>query len=235
MFLLVFDPSKYKTQTSKPLPVVLLLDVSGSMRGEKIDALNNAIRTMLHDFKCFKDGEQEILVSVITFGEAVQLHMPYTKAKDAESQWQDLTAYGGTPLGTALKMAKDIIEDKSMTPSPCKKIHAILVSDGKPDKASWEAPMEAFINTGRSRKALRMAMAIGDDANENMLSQFIKDSNDIEGNPIKLFHADDVADIQKFFNLVTMSTEGYSKGVPEESGPSSSSNTAEDDDIPLGM
>lgn len=203
---MAFDPTSkgYKASSAKPLPVVLLLDVSGSMSGYKIDTLNTAVRQMLQEFPKFAQGEQTILTAAITFGDEVHLHMPYTKAADAASAWTDLTANGMTPLGTALRMAKDMIEDRSVTPSPCKTIHAILVSDGWPND-DWQQPMDAFINEGRSKKALRMAMAIGDDADEDMLNQFIGDSTDLNGNPIELFHADSAADITKFFKNVTQS------------------------------
>lgn len=206
---MAFDPTSkgYKASSAKPLPVVLLLDVSGSMSGEKINALNSAVRQMLHEFKSFLCGEQEILTAAITFGEnGAVLHMPYAKAADAEASWTDLSARGGTPLGAALRMAKDMIEDRSVTPSPCKTIHAILVSDGMPGD-NWQPPLEAFINSGRSMKALRMAMAIGDDADENMLNQFIAGATDLNGNPIELFHADNAADITKFFKNVTQSVK----------------------------
>lgn len=205
---MAFDPTSkgYKSSSAKPLPVVLLLDVSGSMSGEKINALNSAVRQMLHEFPKFAQGEQMILTAAITFGDEVRLHMPYTKAADAASAWTDLDANGMTPLGTALRMAKDMIEDRSVTPSPCKTIHAILVSDGWPND-DWQGPMDAFINSGRSMKALRMAMAIGDDADENMLNQFIAGSTDLNGNPIELFHADNAADITKFFKNVTQSVK----------------------------
>ena len=205
---MAFDPTSkgYKASSAKPLPVVLLLDVSRIMSGYKIDALNSAVRQMLQEFPKFAQGEQTILTAAITFGDEVRLHMPFTKASDAASAWTDLTANGMTPLGTALRMAKDMIEDRSVTPSPCKTIHAILVSDGWPND-DWQGPMDAFINSGRSMKALRMAMAIGDDADENMLNQFIAGATDLNGNPIELFHADNAADITKFFKNVTQSVK----------------------------
>ena len=206
---MAFDPTSkgYKASSAKPLPVVLLLDVSSSMNTDgKIDALNAAVRQMLQEFPKFAQGEQMILTAAITFGDEVRLHMPYTKAADAASAWTDLTASGMTPLGAALRMAKDMIEDRDFTPSPCKTVHAILVSDGWPND-DWQAPMDAFINSGRSMKALRMAMAIGDDADEDMLNQFIAGSTDINGKPIELFHADNAADITKFFKNVTQSVK----------------------------
>ena len=45
-----FDPSKFTAPKAKPLPVILLLDVSGSMSGDKIRNLNDAVRDMLNTF-----------------------------------------------------------------------------------------------------------------------------------------------------------------------------------------
>lgn len=45
-----FDPSKFTAPKAKPLPVILLLDVSGSMSGEKIRNVNDAVRDMLDTF-----------------------------------------------------------------------------------------------------------------------------------------------------------------------------------------
>ena len=86
----MFDPKKFTTTTAKPLPVVLLLDVSYSMSGDKIDNLNKAVKDMLDTFAQEEKMETEILVSVITFGSQVNLHVPYTKA--SQVQWQSLQA-----------------------------------------------------------------------------------------------------------------------------------------------
>ena len=41
-----FNPADYTAPKPKPLPVILLLDTSGSMYGDKISALNVAVRKM---------------------------------------------------------------------------------------------------------------------------------------------------------------------------------------------
>lgn len=192
----MFDPKKFTTQTAKPLPVVLLLDVSGSMSGDKIDNLNKAVVDMLDTFAREEKMETEILVSVITFGSQVELHVSYTKA--SQVQWQRLQADGMTPMGAALKMAKAMIEDKGITPSRAYRPTIVLVSDGQPND-SWEKPLEDFISGGRSSKCDRMAMAIGRDADETVLKRFI------EGTPHDLFYAENAGQLHEFFQRVTMS------------------------------
>ena len=198
---MAFDPSKYTVAKAKPLPVVLLLDTSSSMNagGEqsKILELDSAVRDMIKDFSHEEQLETEIQVSVITFGyNGVQLALPYTNA--SKVQMKPLEAAGNTPMGTALRMAKDMIEDKETTPSRAYRPLVILCSDGAPND-DWEGPMDNFIKDGRSSKCDRMAMAIGSDANETVLKRFI------EGTENPLFYAKDASSMHKFFKFVTMS------------------------------
>ena len=46
----MFDPKKFTTPKAKPLPVCLLLDVSSSMSGNKVDNLNKAVKRNLERF-----------------------------------------------------------------------------------------------------------------------------------------------------------------------------------------
>ena len=198
---MAFDPSKYTVAKAKPLPVVLLLDTSSSMNagGEqsKITELDSAVRDMIKDFAHEEQLETEIQVSVITFGyNGVQLALPYTNASKVEMK--KLEAQGNTPMGMALRMAKDMIEDKETTPSRAYRPLVILCSDGAPND-DWEDPMDNFIKDGRSSKCDRMAMAIGSDANETVLKRFI------EGTENPLFYAKDASSMHKFFKFVTMS------------------------------
>lgn len=191
-----FDPAKYTAPTAKPLPVVLLLDVSGSMGGAKIHNLNGAVMDMLETFRGTENSEIEIHVAIITFGAEVKLHQALASAGDIKLH--DLSASGGTPLGTAFKMAKAMIEDKDVVPSRAYRPTVVLVSDGRPND-SWEDPMQAFIRGGRSAKCDRIAMAIGADADEVVLGKFV------EGTKNLLFYAENAKQLRDFFKFVTMS------------------------------
>lgn len=191
-----FDPSRFTAPKAKPLPVILLLDVSGSMSGENIKSLNEAVRDMLHVFRDSANSETDIWVSIITFGAQVSLHQPLAPADGIT--WGDLTASGSTPLGVALEMAKAMLEDKSVVPSRAYRPSVVLVSDGKPDRG-WEGPLNAFVSQGRSSKCDRMAMAIGAEADEAVLSKFIA------GTANGLFYAENAKQLRDFFTLVTMS------------------------------
>jgi uncharacterized protein YegL len=208
-----FDPSKFTAPEAKPLPVILLLDVSGSMAGSKIENLNEAVKDMLGTFRDTENGEIEIHVAIITFGAEVSLHQPLASVSNIA--WHDLSAFGSTPLGMALKMAKAMIEDKKVVPSRAYRPTVVLVSDGQPTD-DWQQPLADFIQDGRSSKCDRMAMAIGADADESVLGKFI------EGTKNRLFYAENAKQLRDFFKFVTMSvtirTQSKDKNiVPEPS------------------
>jgi uncharacterized protein YegL len=206
---MAFDPSKYKAPVAKPLPVILLLDASGSMEGAKIANLNEAVRAMLNEFADSSTSEVEINVAIIAFGTSNGVELitpqdkPYVKASKLKDNVPILSAKGMTPLGTALRMAKDMIDDKSVTPSPCYKPAVVVVSDGQPND-EWKRPLEDFINIGRSSKCQRLAVGIGKDVNEDVLRQFISDQ-------AFLFVADTADEIKKAFQFVTNSVSVRAK------------------------
>ena len=208
-----FDPAKYIAPRAKPLPVIFLLDVSGSMGGAKIQNLNGSVKDMLETFRGTESSEIEIHVAIITFGAEVKLHQSLASAGDIE--WHDLSSSGGTPLGTALQMAKAMIENKDIVPSRAYRPTVVLVSDGQPND-SWENPLQAFTSDGRSAKCDRMAMAIGSDADEVVLSKFI------EGTKNSLFYAENAKQLRDFFKFVTMSVTIRTKSQTPNVAPEAS-------------
>lgn len=207
----IFDPSKFAAPKAKPLPVILLLDVSGSMSGEKIQNLNAAVRDMLDSFSDTETSEIEIHVAIITFGAEVKLHQPLASASSI--QWQDLSASGMTPMGTALQMAKAMMEDKNVVPSRAYRPTVVLVSDGGPND-SWEQPMNDFIGNGRSAKCDRMAMAIGSDADEGVLRRFFEETEH------PLLYAENAKQLRESFKYITMSVTTRTKSQTPNIVPS---------------
>ena len=194
---MAFDPSKYAVAKARPLPVILMLDRSGSMAGEKIATLNAAVNEMIESFKTAGQGEVEINLAIISFGgEGATCVRQLQPAKELESLC--LNAEGWTPMGAALRMAKDMIEDKETIPSKGYRPAVVLVSDGAPND-DWEGPMREFVSNGRSSKCERFAMAIGTTEEDPVLNQFLS------GTGNKVFLADQAAKIRDFFKFVTMS------------------------------
>lgn len=201
-----FDPHASKfTMTQRCKPLVLLLDTSGSMRGEKIERLYDAVTMMIHQLDHEKQREIVYKIAIITFGgKQASLHTTYTDVSHV-MHLPHFEAGGGTPLGSALTMAKDMIENRDTTKSTWYRPTVILVSDGRPN-TGYKKPMAAFIDGSglygekpdRTQRCQRMAIGIGNagDLNEALLQSFVSE-------PDLYFHAEDAADIAKKFELVT--------------------------------
>lgn len=188
----------------RPLPVILLLDVSGSMYGGKIDSLNSGVREMLTSFSNEESTRAEINVAIITFGATTEIHTDMKLAKDIT--WRDMEADGLTPLGKALDEAKQLIEDRNKIPSKSYRPTVVLVSDGQPND-NWEDSLDKFINDGRSAKCDRWALGIGEDADLDILNKFLNDKEK------RVFKAEDSSQIKKFFRFITTSTTARSKSA----------------------
>ena len=203
---------EFTVQSARPLPVVVLADVSGSMSTDgKIQALNLAVREMIESFKDESDLRAEIQVCAITFGGQSSIRLPLCRAQDAS--WTDLGANGGTPMGQAFGLARDLIEDRKAVPSRAYRPTLVLVSDGQPTD-EWKAPLEALLKSERGGKAFRMALAIGADADHGVLQAFL-------GKPeAHVFRADEASQIRKFFQLVTMSVSMRSRSTNPNVAPS---------------
>lgn len=201
---------EYSTTPPRVLPVILMADVSGSMSvNGKIEALNAAVNQMIPDFAAESDNRVELRVAIITFGnDEATLHLKLTPAQDI--QWTPLRAAGRTPLGAALKLAKRTVEDKSIIPSTAYRPAMILISDGLPTD-EWEEPLKELLKSERASRADRFAMAIGADADLNVLGTFVgKDGREV-------FKADEGARIRRFFQWVTMSVSMRSRQVDPNS------------------
>jgi len=254
----MFDPSKFTAPKAKPLPVFLLIDVSGSMNevvdpenvrrtGEyveddgqtwelveggtaKIQILNEAVRNMIESFATEERMETEFLVSIIIFGDSATLHLPPTPASSVE--WTDMTADGCTAMGAAFSLANGLIEDKKVVPSRAYRPTVVLVSDGQPTD-DWKRPLESLTNDGRSSKCFFMAMGIGKDPGMQVLERFISQTPvlaEVNGSaiPNTVFHATGAHKIHEFFRKVTMSVTMRSKSQNPNAVPKSANDDTED-------
>ena len=185
---------------ARPLPVIVLADVSGSMSADgKIETLNRSIREMVASFGNEDDLRAEVQVGVITFGGSkAEARHPLVAAN--KFVWEDLKATGKTPMGSAFSLATEWIESREIIPSRAYSPTLVLVSDGQPDKGDpWEHSLQILLQSPRGKKAQRLALAIGAGADENVLKAFIANPD------VPVLRANDASNISQFFRFVTMS------------------------------
>ena len=156
----------------RQLQVVLMLDCSGSMRGDRIASLSYALRTALPDLKeaAVDNPEVDVRVRVLAFGSAP--HWLTTGAVPVDDLvWPDLHADGHTAMGAALKMVADTLAEDAAATRQLPPV-LVLASDGYPTD-DIIAGIRALMATPEGAAATRIAIAIGSDAGMAILNKFI--------------------------------------------------------------
>jgi len=153
--------------TSRPLHFIWLADGSGSMRVDgKIQALNNAIREAIPHMQTVarENPHASVYVSAIRFADQAQW-VGETSTSVFDYRWEDKEAGGVTALGQALAMVGDALQAPLITDRALPPILA-LVTDGLPTD-DFQAGLDHLMSKPWGQKALRIVVAIGDDATSN--------------------------------------------------------------------
>lgn len=153
-------PLDLSPRTLKSLPdlaMLILVDVSGSMFGDK---LSLAKATGAETLGNLKPGD---LVGMLLFSEESEWLYPFQSAASAEARelLAPLRAGGGTRLHQALSKGLSALRD---APMPVK--HAVLISDG----VSEPGDFDGLIDQARLWGISISAMAVGENFNRELLS-----------------------------------------------------------------
>jgi len=187
------------------LPVYLLLDTSGSMSGEPIEAVKNGVQMMLHSLRQNPQAIETAYVSIITFDSEAKQIVPLTDL--ASFQMVDIKAQSTTSLGAALGLLADKMElEITKTTTDQKgdwKPLTFLMTDGVPTD-DWQAGFNKLKNIN---KGLIVGCAAGSGADDSILKQ-------ITSSVVRLDNADSES-ISKFFQWVTASISTTSTKVEE--------------------
>lgn len=189
------------------LPVYILLDTSGSMAGEPIEAVKNGVQMMLHSLRQNPQAIETAFVSIITFDTDAKQLVPLTDL--ASFQMIDIKASGVTSLGAALSLLADKVESEvrktTLEQKGDWKPMTFIMTDGIPTD-DWQSGLNKLKT---NYKGLIVGCAAGQGADDTILKQ-------ITESVVRLDSADSES-IAKFFQWVTASISTSSEKV-EESG-----------------
>ena len=162
--------------TARPLHFIWIADCSDSMGVHgKIQALNTAIREAIpHMRRVAKNNPNaQVLVRAVRFSDGAYWHIAQPVPVE-QFEWVDLQAKGVTDMGKALEL---VAEQLKMPPMPERGLPPVLVliSDGLPTD-DFAAGLNALLDLPWGKKAVRIAIAIGEDANLEVLQRFINNS-----------------------------------------------------------
>ena len=147
------------------LPVYLVLDCSGSMSGEPIEACRQGLKALLSDLRGDPQALETAYLSVITFSSGAQQVCPLTELMTFTEP--TLTASGSTMMGEALNLLEKCVENEVRKATPTQKGDwkplIFLMTDGQPTD-NWESAAD-LVKQKKPGNIIACAAGPGADAN----------------------------------------------------------------------
>lgn len=156
-----------------PLHFIWIADCSGSMRVDgKIQELNFAIREAIPEMRRVADDNPhaDVLVQAVRFASGASWHLA-TPTSITDFRWTDLHADGLSDLGAALRLVAARLTTPPMPERALPPVLA-LISDGQPTD-DFEPALRDLLALPWGAASVRVAIAIGEDADHEILQRFI--------------------------------------------------------------
>lgn len=167
----------YEKPKKAVLPLIYVIDVSESMAGDRINAINEAMRqstSTLRDISSKSDDE--IRISVLSFSSDIQWVTSSSARKPTlvgidEFNWHDLSAGGEVNLGRALQELNKTMRTSALfCENVTYKAPVIVFLSNAPATDEWEQALNEADGNRWFRHSCKICMAIGNDADEDMLA-----------------------------------------------------------------
>jgi len=159
----------------RTMVLFFVVDTSGSMEGSKLGAVNYAIKDVIPAIKDISDenADAQIKVAALEFSNGARWITSNGPMELDQFNWNDLEAAGVTDLGEACKALNEKLSTKAfMKEATGSFAPAIfLLSDGEPTD-DWKSGLGTLKQNNWFKAAVKVAVAIGDDANQDVLAEF---------------------------------------------------------------
>ncbi len=186
------------------LPVYLLLDCSGSMSGEPIEAVKSGMQMLLSGLRQDPQALESAYLSVITFDSSAKQLVPLTDL--ASFQMPDIMASGTTALGEALSLLCQCAKNEIVKSTPEVKGDwrplVFIMTDGEPTD-DFNKGLAEFQTM---KWGITVSCAAGQGANVNTLKAISPES-------VVMLDTADKQSLAAFFKWVSSSISTSSKSV----------------------
>jgi uncharacterized protein YegL len=190
------------------VPICLVLDTSGSMLGNPINELNKGILMFFDAIKNDEIARYSAEVSIVTFGDSAKKILDFDCINNQTMPY--LSASGLTPMGDAVNMALDLLEQRKKEYSNAGVDYyqpwLVLMSDGAPTD-SVDIVIERTCELVNSKKLTIFPVIIGNDRGARLISRFSPNRDALQ---LKGFN------FQEFFEWLSQSVSRVSQSTPGE-------------------
>lgn len=166
--------------TRRQMVMFFMIDTSGSMEGSKIASVNTAIREVIPDLRDIGGADIDLKIAVMEFSCGVRWQNPSGPVSVESFAWSNLAADGMTDMGVAFHELCGKLSRKSFLQAPSASVAPVimLMSDGQPSD-EWQSGLTALRSNNWFKSAVKVALAIGSDADIDVLCEFTGDPNSV--------------------------------------------------------
>ena len=174
---------------NRPLHFFWMVDCSSSMAGDRIGAVNHAIQECIEPMREEAAGNPnaQLYIHTLKFASGASW-VTAEPVPIEEFAWEDVEANGITDMGKAFEL---LAGQLSMPPMPDRALPPVIVllTDGYPTD-DWKRPLDKLLKMPWGKKAVKVAIAIGKDAERSVLEAFTGNPEAVldAGNPEVLTH-----------------------------------------------
>ncbi|KJH71976.1 vWA domain-containing protein [Aliterella atlantica] len=212
-FLRLEDAVEFAENPEPRCPCVLLLDISGSMQGEAINALNEGLKVFKEELNRDNLAKKRVEVAIVTFNSNVDIVQDFVTADQFEPP--TLSAQGLTVMGTAIHRGLDMVSSRKAQYSASGVAYyrpwVFLITDGEPQgepESVVEQAMQRIRDDEANKRVAFFAVGV-EGANMERLSQIVVRS------PLKLVGLN----FQEMFIWLSASMQRVSQSKMDEQIP----------------
>jgi len=159
----------------RTMVLFFVIDVSGSMDGSKIGAVNTAIEEVIPAIIDVSDDNADALIKIaaLEFSSGASWITANGPVESDKFRWNFLEASGCTDFGAACNALNEKLSTKAFMKEATGSFAPVifLLSDGEPTD-DWKTPLKELKNNNWFKASVKVAVAIGDDANKDVLKEF---------------------------------------------------------------
>ena len=199
----------------RTMTLFFIVDTSGSMAGAKIGSVNDAIRETIPDLQELSDNNPDAAIKIAALQFDTDARWLYPQPIDsADFRWNDLQVSGLTSLGLALntlneKLSKSqFLQEAAGSFAPV----IILLSDGAPTD-HYKDGLENIKKNNWFKHAIKIAIAIGNDADKNVLAEFTGNNEAV----IEVHNRSALKAIIRFVSVTSSQVSSQSSSVDDAS------------------